>query len=79
MGTEAPGIFLPYHSVRMQNGINKHMYKKRIMQKIDQDYPLFRKAAIKAEDTNSAISKMFGLCPVQGQAAELYAKQVYCS
>ena len=28
MGTEAPGVFLPYHSVRMQHVINKHIYKK---------------------------------------------------
>ena len=50
MGTEAPGVFLLYHSVRMQHVIDKHIYKKRIMQKIDKKLCIvYRKAAMKAE------------------------------
>ena len=50
MGTEAPGVFLPYHGVRMQHVIDKNIYKKRIMQKIDKKLCIvYRKAAMKAE------------------------------
>ena len=52
------------------------------MQKIDKSYALFiERLRSKQNDTNSAISKKLDYltCPGQGQAAELYAKQVYCS
>ena len=76
MGTEAPGIFLPYHSVRMQHVIDKHIYKKMIMQKIDKKLCIvYRKAAMKAEryklcDKQNKLDYL--TCPGQGQAAELY-------
>ena len=52
------------------------------MQKIDKSYALFMEGLrSKQNNTNSAISKKLDYltCPVQGQATELYAKQVYSS